>query len=207
MELRDVDRVAPEDLKQRVENGEAFLLVDVQPEGQFLARHIVGARNIPLGIVEDGTHGLPRDSEVVLYCACPEEADAIRAAAILRSHAYDRLRVLTGGLLAWVDRGYPTAGRADAQLQALCLGPQVHRWTPEAQQWLFSNPLFEWRIAGYRDIREAAGMLGVSIERVRDWEGDRQLPTDREFSRLRRVTALADLKGRWVAWQRAKPPE
>lgn len=111
MELRDVDRVAPEDLKQRVEKGEALLLVDVQPEGQFPARHIVGACNIPLGIVEDGTHGLPRDGEVVLYCACLEEADAIRVAAILRSHGYDRLRVLAGGLVAGPPTlNYPIAG-------------------------------------------------------------------------------------------------
>ncbi|HJW12321.1 MAG TPA: rhodanese-like domain-containing protein, partial [Albitalea sp.] len=51
---------------------------------------------------------LPRDREIVLYCNCPNEVSAARAARMLAEQGLVRVRPLAGGLDAWVAAGRPT---------------------------------------------------------------------------------------------------
>lgn len=46
------------------------------------------------------------DSEVIIYCACPNEVSAARLAKRLMQRGYTRVRPLTGGIDAWVAAGY-----------------------------------------------------------------------------------------------------
>lgn len=46
------------------------------------------------------------DSEVIIYCACPNEATAARLAKKLMERGYTRVRPLTGGIDAWIAAGY-----------------------------------------------------------------------------------------------------
>jgi len=46
------------------------------------------------------------DTEVIVYCACPNEASAARVAKKLMERGYRRVRPLTGGIDAWVAAGY-----------------------------------------------------------------------------------------------------
>ena len=47
----------------------------------------------------------PNDRDIVLYCACPNEESARRAAQILLSRGFKRARPLAGGLDAWIASG------------------------------------------------------------------------------------------------------
>jgi rhodanese-related sulfurtransferase len=53
------------------------------------------------------------DRDIVLYCACPNEESARRAAQILLARGFKRARPLVGGLDAWIASGravnHPTA--------------------------------------------------------------------------------------------------
>src|SRR2546426_6492307 len=49
--------------------------------------------------------------EVVLYCACPNEASAAYAAKKLLDRGYVRVRPLLGGLDAWVAAGHEVEHR------------------------------------------------------------------------------------------------
>jgi len=60
---------------------------------------------------------VPRERELVLYCNCPNEVSAARAAKVLIAQGYRRVRPLLGGLEAWDAAGYgvehvPVAGDA-----------------------------------------------------------------------------------------------
>ena len=44
---------------------------------------------------------VPRDREVVVYCACPNEATAAKVALQLRAQGFRRVRPLGGGIDAW----------------------------------------------------------------------------------------------------------
>jgi membrane protein DedA with SNARE-associated domain/rhodanese-related sulfurtransferase len=49
----------------------------------------------------------PDDRDIVLYCACPNEASARRGAQLLMQKGYRRVRPLAGGIDAWTRAGYP----------------------------------------------------------------------------------------------------
>ncbi|MBV9696384.1 MAG: thiosulfate sulfurtransferase GlpE, partial [Gammaproteobacteria bacterium] len=70
-------------------------------------QRIPGALHVPLQQIPQHAAHLPRDRDVVLYCACPNEASAAQAAKLLMRHGLMRARPLRGGLDAWVAAGYP----------------------------------------------------------------------------------------------------
>ena len=56
---------------------------------------------------------VPRDCEVVVYCACPNEASAAVVAKRLKLAGFQRVRPLHGGIEAWVAAGLPLERSAD----------------------------------------------------------------------------------------------
>jgi membrane protein DedA with SNARE-associated domain/rhodanese-related sulfurtransferase len=82
-------------------------LVDI---GSRLAQqsrpHIPGAALLDLDSVAK-LDDFPGDRDIVVYCACPNEASARRAAQILHNRGFKRARPLLGGLDAWVSAGHP----------------------------------------------------------------------------------------------------
>ena len=48
-----------------------------------------------------------RELEIVVYCACPNEASAAFAAKHLKQAGFKKIRPLLGGIDAWVQAGQP----------------------------------------------------------------------------------------------------
>ena len=63
----EVPRISPEELKDRLDHGEAILIVDSRSLVEFEAGHIAGAISVPSNEVESRLDELPRDQEIVLY--------------------------------------------------------------------------------------------------------------------------------------------
>ena len=63
----DVRRVEPHEVKSWLDAESDVVIVDVRRPEAYAAQHIPGARPLSLRTIEDGTHGLPRDKEIVLY--------------------------------------------------------------------------------------------------------------------------------------------
>ena len=57
----------PEELKDRLDNGEAILVVDSRSTSTFESRHIAGAISVPDFEVESRLDEFPRDQEIVFY--------------------------------------------------------------------------------------------------------------------------------------------
>jgi cytoskeletal protein RodZ len=64
----EVPRISARDLKSRLDNGEAILVVDSRAATAFESRHITGAISVPLDVVESRLDEFPRDQEIVFYC-------------------------------------------------------------------------------------------------------------------------------------------
>lgn len=69
------------------------------------AQRVPGARVIRIDELDARHAEIPRDREIVLYCACPNEATAARVALMLKKRGIDRVRPLTGGIEAWLASG------------------------------------------------------------------------------------------------------
>ncbi|HYL02384.1 MAG TPA: rhodanese-like domain-containing protein [Steroidobacteraceae bacterium] len=101
-------RISVTELRARIDGGATPVVVDVRsPTARTLElRRIPGALHLPLDEVERELGTLPRDREIIFYCNCPNEASAARAARLLMSHGFRRVRPLAGGLDAWIEAGY-----------------------------------------------------------------------------------------------------
>jgi membrane protein DedA with SNARE-associated domain/rhodanese-related sulfurtransferase len=82
------------------------IIVDVRPtyaqrEGRIPGALMVTLEDFPGTLPDVGT-----DQEVVVYCACPNEASAARVAKLLLQHGFTKVRPLHGGIDAWVAAGY-----------------------------------------------------------------------------------------------------
>lgn len=105
-------RISVEELYALQEAGAKPLIVDVRsPTARALdPRWIPGALHISLDDVAKHLKDLPRDRDIILYCACPSEASAARVAQVLIHHGFKKVRPLHGGLDAWVAAGYAVVG-------------------------------------------------------------------------------------------------
>ncbi|HEX7328259.1 MAG TPA: VTT domain-containing protein [Casimicrobiaceae bacterium] len=100
--------ISVDELRDALAGASPPLVVDVGTRlAQSVRPRIPGA--LPLDLDAIARHAdLPQDRDIVLYCACPNEASARRAAAILLRRGLRRARPLAGGIDAWIARGYPT---------------------------------------------------------------------------------------------------
>lgn len=104
----DMARISVAELRQQMDSGATPVIVDVRsPTAQTLElRRIPGALHLPVQDVARQLTGVPRDREIILYCTCPNEASAAKAARVLMNGGFERVRPLKGGLEAWIDAGY-----------------------------------------------------------------------------------------------------
>jgi len=110
-------RISVEELNDAIAAGQNPVVVDVRSS----ASRLLDGRVIPGALLADleGVHlalaDVPRDRELVIYCSCPNEVSAAKAAQLLMSLGYRKVRPLLGGLEAWQEAGYPIASLPDRQ--------------------------------------------------------------------------------------------
>jgi membrane protein DedA with SNARE-associated domain/rhodanese-related sulfurtransferase len=105
-----IPRIDVDELPALIEQGRGPIVIDVRSDAsiQVDARRIPGAISVHLRDIPARGAELALDREIVLYCNCPNEASAARAASVLVAHGLHRARPLAGGLDAWVASGRPT---------------------------------------------------------------------------------------------------
>lgn len=101
-------RVGVDELRSLIDAGDAPLIVDVRSNAarQIDGRRLPGAVAVELQDIERWAEKQARDGELVLYCNCPNEASAARAARLLAAKGFTRVRALTGGIDGWVASGH-----------------------------------------------------------------------------------------------------
>ena len=94
-----VTRVSAAELAETLEAPEVLFLLDVRTEREFASGEVPGAVNVPLPELASRIDELPRDREIVIYCASGYRSSS--AASMLRRDGFARLRDLAGGIAAW----------------------------------------------------------------------------------------------------------
>lgn len=106
----EVGLVTRGELEQMLSTGEVTLL-DVRPPEEYLAGHIPGARNAPLGTLDTEVEALRQAPSVVAYCRgsfCVMAHDAVR----ILGGAGVEARRLEDGMLEWRTAGLPVVADA-----------------------------------------------------------------------------------------------
>ncbi len=106
--LARLPRVQPAELAELIAQGAALVIIDVRAAAihDSHGERIPGARHLELASIgQADTADWPADSEVVTYCACPNDVSALHAAHLLSQRGF-RVRALAGGIDGWSEAGY-----------------------------------------------------------------------------------------------------
>ena len=110
----DVAFITAEELKAKLISNSPVTIIDVRSSEGYAASSttIKGAfhfkvRNIKHRLAFAPLKNVPKDREVVTYCACPKDESSIKAAQILMANGFTRVRVLQGGWNEWLRAGGP----------------------------------------------------------------------------------------------------
>ena len=103
-----MDRITVDELAGLIDRGEQPLLLDVRSKTVRLQEGVIpGSLSAHPSELDPAVSGYPRDTEIVVYCSCPNEASAATAAKHLRRAGFKKIRPLLGGVVAWADAGHP----------------------------------------------------------------------------------------------------
>ncbi|MGE0376698.1 MAG: rhodanese-like domain-containing protein [Planctomycetaceae bacterium] len=97
-----------DDVKSRLDAGEAFHLVDVREESEFAKGHLPGAIHIGKGIIERDIEEKIPDTEATIILYCGGGYRSALAADALQEMGYSHVISMDGGWRGWKDAGYPT---------------------------------------------------------------------------------------------------
>jgi len=88
-------------------NRERAIVLDVSETEEFAAGHVGGAKNVPVGQLEQRLPEVVKNKTVPLILVCANGARANRALAVAKKLGYDKAQVLAGGLKAWKEANLP----------------------------------------------------------------------------------------------------
>ena len=88
-------------------NREKAVVIDVSETEEFAAGHVGGAKNVPLGQLEERLPTVVKNKAVPVVLVCASGARANRAVAIAKKLGYDNAQAMAGGLKAWREASLP----------------------------------------------------------------------------------------------------
>jgi rhodanese-related sulfurtransferase len=88
-------------------NREKAVVVDVCETDEFAAGHVVGAKNIPLGQLEEKLAGVVKNKALPLILVCKSGARSGRAVGIAKKLGFENAQSLSGGMGAWRTANLP----------------------------------------------------------------------------------------------------
>jgi sulfur-carrier protein adenylyltransferase/sulfurtransferase len=98
--------IDPIEVKQKLDRGDEFVLIDVREPHEYQIARIPGARLIPLGELPKHLNELDSSAEFVMHCK--SGVRSAKAMDLLKQSGFSKVRNMTGGIIAWSDKVDPT---------------------------------------------------------------------------------------------------
>ena len=97
-----IPEISPHELKQRMDAGEPFELIDVREPFEYEIARIEGAKLIPLGEIAQRLDDLEREQPIIVHChSGKRSAQAVR---LLQQRGFAKVYNLGGGIDAWSEQ-------------------------------------------------------------------------------------------------------
>jgi len=101
-----MDRITVDELRAMLDDGRAPSVLDVRSVASQRDGRIPGATAVDSQNLRQAIAAIKPTGEVVVYCACPNDASAVSIARQLIKLGFSRVRPLQGGIDAWIAAGY-----------------------------------------------------------------------------------------------------
>ena len=102
-----IGNMTVEELNNKLDNSESIRLIDCREQGEWDEAHIEKAEFMPLSNFADEMSKL-ENKEETLILQCRSGKRSLQACMMLQGEGFENLYNLEGGILAWIDSGYPT---------------------------------------------------------------------------------------------------
>ncbi len=96
-----------DEVKQRMDRGEKFLLVDVREESEWAKDHLPGAIHLGKGVIERDVEQKVPDTATPMVLYCGGGFRSALAADNLQKMGYTNVISMDGGVREWRAKGYP----------------------------------------------------------------------------------------------------
>jgi len=107
-----VKEISIDEVKQRLDRGEQFLLIDVREESEFAKDHLPGAIHLGKGVIERDIERRVPDLNTPLVLYCGGGFRSAMAADNLQKMGYTRVLSMDGGIRGWREKGLPVTREA-----------------------------------------------------------------------------------------------
>ena len=103
-----MSQITREELKEKLDRGEIFKLINCLDDWMFRAKRIPGS--IHFKSLEDALCTLDPKEQIIVYCSNSGCTASVLACQQLIDHGFQNVRRYSGGIADWEDAGYPLEG-------------------------------------------------------------------------------------------------
>ena len=102
-----VKETTVDEVKQKLDNGDKVLLVDVREESEFAKDHLPGAIHLGKGVIERDIEARVPDVKTPMILYCGGGFRSAMAADNLQKMGYTNVISMDGGVREWREKNYP----------------------------------------------------------------------------------------------------
>jgi len=96
-----------DDVRQKLDRGEKFLLIDVREESEYAKDHLPGAIHLGKGIIERDIEERAPDTSATMILYCGGGFRSALAADNLQKMGYTNVISMDGGIRVWREKRFP----------------------------------------------------------------------------------------------------
>lgn len=102
-----IKEVSVDEIRDRLDRGQKFLLIDVREESEFAKDHLPGAIHLGKGIIERDVEERVPDLNTPMVLYCGGGFRSALAADNLQKMGYTSVLSMDGGIREWREKSYP----------------------------------------------------------------------------------------------------
>lgn len=102
-----IQETTVDEVKEKLDSGEKFVLVDVREESEFGKDHLPGAQHMGKGVIERDIEDRVPDLNTPLILYCGGGFRSALAADNLQKMGYRNVISMDGGVRGWREKNYP----------------------------------------------------------------------------------------------------
>jgi len=102
-----IKQIGIDEVKEKLDSGDKFALVDVREESEFAKDHLPGALHLGKGIIERDIETRVPDLNTPMILYCGGGFRSALAADNLQKMGYKNVLSMDGGIRGWREKNYP----------------------------------------------------------------------------------------------------
>jgi len=102
-----IKEIDAKELKTVMDSGEQFQFIDCREHNEWNESHIPGSTPLPLSEFEQKYESILPDKNAHIIIQCRSGKRSLNACMFLMSKGYTDLSNVEGGIIGWVNEGYP----------------------------------------------------------------------------------------------------